>query len=138
MSWMQERQAKGRAKLEAKVSPALALLRDRGEAVQVQGFGIIMPTWPYFLIGAGAAFMMRQYWIAVTDRSLLLIRIPSMTGNVSIEVTLPRSEVRVTRDQAGALARYVTLEAHGKKYRLRFPTPYRGEGESIAAALGSL
>ena len=135
MSWFRTRAERSRAKLKAKAAPAMAIIVEPGDEVKAQGYGFVMPTKMFFLIGAGAAFMSRYYWVVVTDRKFALVRFPTVSGDVKIERIVPRSSATVLQNQRRLGGRRLTIAIEGKKTRLRFSTLLQDDGAAIAAAL---
>src|SRR5207249_1597161 len=109
MGWLRTRGERTRAKLEAKVAPAMAIIADAGDQVTAQGYGFVMPTKMFFLIGAGAALMSRYYWVVVTDRRFALIRLPMVSGDVKIERIVPRSSVRLVQNYRRGFGRRLVI-----------------------------
>jgi hypothetical protein len=115
----------------------MAIVVEPGDRVNAEGYGFIMPTKAYFLIGPGAAFMMRSYWVVVTDRRFAMVRFPTVSGDVKIERMVPRSSVTVVQNQKWLGSRRVTVALEGKKIRLRFSALPQDDGAAISEALGT-
>jgi hypothetical protein len=128
-------QDRARQRIELKVNPILSMALEPGEVVESSGHGIIFPIWWIALAGPLAAFLMRQYWVVLTDRNLIFVRLSNAGGPPWLEQLGPRRSFELLFDWSGVLGRRVTIGTGGKKLRLQFGTPYREHGEAIAKAL---
>jgi hypothetical protein len=137
VGWLNKRQASGRQRIEAKVDLVLTLALEAGESVLASGFALVMPRMKIALFGVLGTFFMRQYWVVLTDRRLILIRFPNTGGQPRFEVGIPRSGLRLIRDKQGPLNRQLTLESDGWKARLSFGALYKADVEAISSALGA-
>lgn len=127
-----------REKFERRVGPALAGVTEPGERVVASGFGMVRPSLrAHLLVGAFAVFTMRQYWVTVTDRRLILLRMSKMGTVPTLELAIPREKVQVQKSRRGVLDFALALGLGDTTYPLRFPMQWKQQGEAIAAELGA-
>jgi hypothetical protein len=94
---------------------------------------LLPPRWWALAIDA----LSRLYWVALTDRRLILVRYLGSENRPVFERALPRAGLRVVRDYESRLNRELKLEADEWKARLRFwfPLASKGDAEAFVSAI---
>ena len=92
------------------------------------------PWWAIFFPGPFAMFFVPGYWVVLTDRRLIFVRLLS-DGKAMIEQGSSRSSISVERDFESRFSRAFTVVGDGWNRKLRFMGTYKQAGQAIALAL---
>ena len=124
-----------RERVEKRVRPLLTTALEPGEQVVGSGFALGDPArWKSLIQGT---WLPRQFWIAATDRRLLVFLFPKVRGPAELEFAVRTDRVSIGKQRRGPVSYRLILSAEGRNYRLRFPPRWWADGERIAAALGA-
>ena len=128
----------GRQRFEKRVAPEMDRVLERGESVVASGYAMTMASrGAHALFGAGAAFMSKHYWLALTDRRLIVLRMEQVGTRPVFERAEPLSEVHVHKRKPGLLGVRLELDVADVRYRFRFPLTFKPVAQAIAATLAA-
>ena len=123
-------------------SDALAPVLDPGERVVAAGYAVSGPS-PWLTGALGIVLMlalgMRYFYVAVTDRRVLLMKASLMTQKPKgLALAFPVTAVKVAAvNRAGVWSNLKLQPPSGKQMRLNFHRIWREEMDQVAKAIGS-
>lgn len=130
--------ARQKAKLAARMDEALSGVLEPGEKIEVRAYALTMPSpWWYLLTYFGAMLLAKYWFVAVTDRRVVFMKV-SRTGTSRSEFAWadPRSGMR-----AGELKKSLgwtkldIFKPDGGKMTLSFDRNWRDEAAAVRDAL---
>jgi len=120
-------------KPKARMMAALGSLMEPGEQVQAATMAIRGPSL-WLVGGILGALLTKYYWVAVTDRRVLAVRM-GKTGDVLFSE--PRASVKLAQAAAHPVYSKVALQrADGTVVKFRVHRMWREEFDALVAALG--
>jgi len=127
---------KGRDRFLTRVQPALDAVLEPGEPVRASGFAMVMASrGMHVLVGAAATLMSKYYWIAVTDRRLIVLKFQALGTKPVLERAVPLSSAKILKRKPGLFGTRLELDVDGSRYALRFPVQFKADAEAIAVHL---
>jgi hypothetical protein len=131
--------AGGRERFERRVSPVIGGVLEADEVVTAAGYAMTAPSRTAIAVAGGlAALTAHHYWVAVTNRRLVVLRMTKVGTTPVLAHVTGCADVRVRRARRTLIDLRLDLEIGTTSYALRFPIQYRRDGEAIATALGGL
>jgi hypothetical protein len=124
-------------------SEAIAAELQPGERVLAGGFTVSGPS-PMLAAAVGAAGMlllgMRSYYMAVTDRRVVMMRASGMSGRPrGLAFADPRAGVSITKVRSAAVWSHLKYRRpDGKQMRLNFHRKWRDDMEAIVQSMSDV